>query len=392
MNDHLEIVGAGLTGLIASITAAEGGARVVVRERASEPGGRARTGSPPYRTNLGPHALYKDGPLWRWLAERDLLPPTRPAQPHSVRFHHRGRGRRMPPRAFLAAAWLAGREAPEDVDYRTWVASHGVRDLDACCNTAGFYTFAADPGRLSARFVNERQKRLVRPPSPARFVADGGWSALVARLAAHADGLGVEIRFGERVSALPPGPVIVATELRHATELLGEPLEAPRARAALLDVALTARRGDPSAVVDLDGAAFVERYTAFDRGLAPEGESLLQAHAGLHDGEDIAGGVERIERVLDACFEDWRARETWRAQRSSDGRSGAVELPGSSWRDRPAIDRGGGVFLAGDAVAAPGLLAEVGLASAVEAARAAILHLDAGPAPAAPEPRRAARA
>ncbi len=160
MKKQLDIVGAGITGLVAAVTAAEAGARVVVHERASAPGGRARTASPPYRTNLGPHALYADGPLWEWLKERGLLPPTRPAQLHSVRFHHRGRSRMLPPRGYLSAVRLAGRDAPEDVDYRAWLAGQGVKDLDAACNSAGFFTFSADPGELSARFVNERQKRL----------------------------------------------------------------------------------------------------------------------------------------------------------------------------------------------------------------------------------------
>ncbi len=30
----------------------------------------------PYKANLGPHVLYKDGPLWAWLRERKLLPPA----------------------------------------------------------------------------------------------------------------------------------------------------------------------------------------------------------------------------------------------------------------------------------------------------------------------------
>ncbi len=55
-----------------------------------------------------------------------------------------------------------------------------------------------------------------------------------------------------------------------------------------------------------------------------------------------------------------------------DGRSGALDMPGTSWRDRPAVDRGDGVFLAGDMVAAPGLLAEVSWASGVQAARLAL--------------------
>jgi hypothetical protein len=60
-----------------------------------------------------------------------------------------------------------------------------------------------------------------------------------------------------------------------------------------------------------------------------------------------------------------------------EGRTGALDHPGFSWRDRPAVDRGGGVYLAGDAVAAPGLLSEVSVASALEASRLA-LGIDAG--------------
>ena len=55
-----------------------------------------------------------------------------------------------------------------------------------------------------------------------------------------------------------------------------------------------------------------------------------------------------------------------------DGRTGALDPPGKTWRDRPAIDRGDGVFLAGDMVAAPGCLSEIAWASAVEASRLAV--------------------
>ena len=69
-----------------------------------------------------------------------------------------------------------------------------------------------------------------------------------------------------------------------------------------------------------------------------------------------------------------------------DGRSGALDPPGQTWRDRPAVDRGGGVLLAGDWVAAPGLLSEVAWASAVEAGRLAL----AAAAAARPSLRRVA--
>lgn len=56
-----------------------------------------------------------------------------------------------------------------------------------------------------------------------------------------------------------------------------------------------------------------------------------------------------------------------------DARTGALDAPGSSWRDRPAVNRGDGVFLVGDMVAAPGLLSEVSWASAIEASRLALV-------------------
>jgi len=52
--------------------------------------------------------------------------------------------------------------------------------------------------------------------------------------------------------------------------------------------------------------------------------------------------------------------------------TGALDLPGTTWRDRPAIDRGKGIFLAGDQVAALGLLSEVAFASASRAAAGAL--------------------
>src|SRR5688572_19245827 len=53
------IVGAGLAGLSAAVTAARAGARVTVLDRAGSPGGRATTRDENgYLFNIGPHALY----------------------------------------------------------------------------------------------------------------------------------------------------------------------------------------------------------------------------------------------------------------------------------------------------------------------------------------------
>lgn len=69
----------------------------------------------------------------------------------------------------------------------------------------------------------------------------------------------------------------------------------------------------------------------------------------------------------------WHDRVTWRRGAVANGRSGTLDPPGSTWRDRPAIDRGDGVYLAGDMVAAPGLLSEVSVSSALTASRGALV-------------------
>jgi len=140
----------------------------------------------------------------------------------------------------------------------------------------------------------------------------------------------------------------------------------------LVDAGIVAARRDPYIVSDLDEAGWVERFSAQDASLAPEGHSLVQAQLGARPDESLEEALERIEGLLDATLEGWRERVVWKRRQLVEDASGALDLPGTTWRDRPAIDRGDGVFVAGDMVAAPGLLAEVAWASAVEAAALAV--------------------
>jgi hypothetical protein len=91
----------------------------------------------------------------------------------------------------------------------------------------------------------------------------------------------------------------------------------------------------------------------------------------IRPGESAASATDRLERLLDASFDGWRERETWRRRQVMKGRTAALDPPGKNWRDRPQVDRGDGVFLAGDMVAAPGCLSEIAWASAIEASRLA---------------------
>jgi phytoene dehydrogenase-like protein len=372
---EITVVGGGLAGLTAAISCAEEGASVRLLEAHEELGGRARSTTGPYKANLGPHAILASSPLWDWLGERGLLPPHARPPLSGVRFRWRDEIRRVPAvGAAVAALRLRGRTAPVDLDFRTWASDQvGADAADQLARSAGIITYHHDPGELSAAFVWEPLVRgLLSAPPTARYPI-GGWTAIVEPMRDRALALGVEIRTGERVTELPTAPAIIATELADARTLLGDDsLRWMSGRAVCLDLALKRRRGDPFVVVDLQETGWAERYTAADKTLAPEGEELIQAQMPIRPDESPDGAAGRLERLLDAAYDGWRERETWRRRQVMDGRTGALDPPGKSWRDRPAIDRGDGIFLVGDMVAAPGCLSEIAWRSAVEASRLAV--------------------
>jgi phytoene dehydrogenase-like protein len=375
--NEITVIGGGIAGLTAAITCAEGGASVRLLEARETLGGRARSTDGPYKANLGPHAIYAGGALWDWLSARELMPPLARPLLTGARFHYDGAIHRTPPLSLIPPGLrLRGRLAPVDQAFRPWVTDHSdVRTADLLSSLAGVYTFYHDPGELAAAFVWERTQRLLltaRPP--ARFIV-GGWGMLVAALERHARSLGVKIITGERVDSLPDPPVIIATELSDARRLLDDDtLRWLSGRTICLDIGLTSRRGDPWIVSDLDSAGWIERYSAQDSSLAPDGEHLVQGQMPIRPGESAEDAATRLEALLDASFEEWRGHVTWRRRQVMDGRSGALDLPGTTWRDRPAIDRGNGTFLCGDQVAAPGCLSEVSIASAIEAGNLALGH------------------
>ncbi|MCX4675296.1 NAD(P)-binding protein [Streptomyces sp. NBC_01433] len=379
---RIHVIGGGFAGLTAAVTAAESGAQVTLHEAHHTLGGRARTAEGPYRTNEGPHALYNGGPHWTWLAQRGLLGPVAavpPLEGARFRFRRDGVSRRIPPLAMLRLARRSARHAPVDADYLGWATGQvGEAGARAAAHYMGVALFHHDPGSLSAAFVQERFRRAATLPPEARYPV-GGWAQVIDRMAARARNLGVRVETTARVDApalaalARTGPVVVATSLDAARTLLDDPaLTWDSGRTALIDLAVRTRRGDAFVVSDLDAPGWIERFSAQDRTLAPAGEQLVQGHVPIAPGTPRADGVARAEQLLDLGFPGWRDRVTWRREALAAGRTGAVDRPGTTWRDRPSIIRGDGVFLAGDQVAAPGLLSEVSFNSGIEAATLAL--------------------
>ncbi|MBO0885205.1 MAG: NAD(P)/FAD-dependent oxidoreductase [Mycobacterium sp.] len=369
----IEVVGGGLAGLVAAVECAERGANVVLFEGTHSVGGRARSVKHDgYTTNLGPHALYQDGDAWAWLRERELLPETVSPPTDTFRYRYAGRLERRPEPLRRALQGLAG-PAPHELDFASWAeAQVGRESARVAAGVLTLPLFDADPGRYSASFAFEVFTRLTTPGIACYVV--GGWSELVDRLERRVRELGVRIETNVRVTTITHRPTIVATGAHSAARLLKDgSLRPARRQVGLVNVGTTAIC-DLSAVLDLDRGVYAVRSNAADSSLAPSGHSLLQCSAGLFDGELSSAAYARIEDVLDHAFPGWRSRCAF-VGRMTVAAPAAPDLPGSTFRDRPPIDYGGGVYLAGDYVASPGLLSEVCFNSARNAAAVA---LDAG--------------
>jgi len=366
---EIKIIGGGIAGLVAAISVAEQGGSAVLYEASPKLGGRARTEDGPYRPNLGPHALYH-GAFSDWLMAEGLCPEIEPPRKSAFKLARANRVR-MLPLALLPMLRSLKREAPIDLDYRSWAHQQmSRRGAEAAIGFASLPTFHGEPGSLSAAFVHERIQRSFANPSVS--YPKGGFGAIIDSLAFHAKRLGVRIETGKKLASLPDGPVIVATDFRAARRLLDDPaIDWPAPRTAMFDIAVETNRKDRTAVLDVDRGVYVSDYSAYDSTLAPAGQHLYQCCAGLREGEELTSGLARIRSVLDLSIPDWSSRCQWKRQGFSEG-AGAADPPGSSWRDRPALARGDDRWLVGDRVAAPGILCEVAFNSARQAAKEAV--------------------
>jgi phytoene dehydrogenase-like protein len=388
-NDHFIVVGGGLAGLTAAVALAERGHRVTLLEQSHRLGGRASTESRNgFQFNLGPHALYRNGPAHRTLLNWGI-PLT-------------GRTPSVKSDAYLAVEGEL-HAFPADV-LRLFITSafRGTEKL-AAARAFGQLMAQADPRATALEWIEQKTRpgrarmlveALIRLSTYANqmellsaqaalqqvqfaiknnvLYIDGGWETLVTGLAAKAQSLGVTIETGAMIDELPVNcsGTILAVPPSAVEKITGRKLTGSKAASltpihmATLDLALTSLpEKAPVFALGLDQPMYFSRHSATAQ-LAPEGHHVVHVSKYLSDGQ--AGTREELEKFATLIMPGWRDHLDFARFLPHLVVTHAIWTPAG----RPGVDALGipRVAIAGDWVGDTGMLADAAVASGLRAA------------------------
>jgi len=411
------IVGGGLSGLTAAVQLGQLGAATLVFDDGTELGGRARTAErDEFHLNDGSHRLYARGQGVAALRQLNIAIDAAPRGPNGGVAVWRGRPYTLPVGfcSLLTTALLpahAKRELAQllvllktmPVDtlqrvsiaqwLRTYTSDHDVKQLVLCMVRQA--TFCNDPARLSASAAIEQLRLSV---SGDVLYLNRGWASLVASLRTAAIANGTAISNGSRVTSIdatgvrashvtlangtrvPAAAVIIAASPRAARELLRAAVDynpsTTEVRVATLDLALrnlSRRRTVFACGIDEPWSFSADSVIAR---MPPSDGAVVHLIKYLRTGTIGTSADEgQLERVLDLLQPGWRRMVVYRrfipTMPVAHAMVAADEggFPGRPSGRVPGLEN---VFLAGDWVGPVGQLADASIASAVEAARAAV--------------------
>jgi phytoene dehydrogenase-like protein len=375
--------------LVAAGRLAQGGFETVLLEAGSHLGGRAaseRRGG--FILNQGPHALYVGGPAGRELKamgiELDWWNPTSVA---SV-FPREGKTKRTLGGSGQLGRWFLGLQRADPGELAGISAAEWIRrsmgSERARASAAALVrvtTFVADQESLSADVAATQLKIGLWPG--VRYLR-GGWQALVDALAAQAEADGAVLRTRAGVRGLTRDPngweialdgealradvvVVAAGGPETVAKLLGEqapPAPGPAAELSVLDLGLRSlpRRSQRFAL-GVDQPTYLSRHSP------PEHRDGVLLTLASYAREPRPA----LEALADAVQPGWREQVTLERFLPRMAAVSAIPTPaGGGLAGRPGIDRGEGLYLAGDWVGGEGWLVDAAISSGAAAAAAAL--------------------
>ncbi len=425
---HVVVVGGGIAGLSAAIFAARAGVEVTLLEAVSELGGRSRTRDEDgFRFNMGPHALYRNGPAAAVLNEIGVKPAGTAPELAGALAWCEGGLHTLPggPLSLMTTSLIGARDKltlgallarfPK-LDPTPWngrslteflketFASARLRDVFAALVRLSSYANA--PDAMSAGMAIAQVQGAL---GNGVIYLDGGWQSMVTLLGEAAEKAGVRIRSGVRVRAIED-PVSqsgrsLSVRLRDDTSIAADgvvlalgPGEASAlvdggtdpvlsqhaerslpVRAACLDVGLS-RLPSPKRTfaLGIDESTYVSLHSRAAQGMTPGGGAIFQLARYLAPDEkpDRTEIEVQLERQLDAMQPGWRdvacAKKLLLDVRVAHALPTA-EMGGLA--GRPRVDAleatRPGLSLAGDWVGPTGWLVDAAFASGRDAGRAA---------------------
>jgi phytoene dehydrogenase-like protein len=338
--------------------------------------------------NQGPHALYVGGPAGRELKALGIgLDWWNPTSPASVLLRD-GKPTRRLGGAGQLGRWFLGiqRVRPEElagISTAEWIR-RSLRSERARASAAALVrvtTFVADQESLSADVAATQLKIGLLPG--VRYLR-GGWQSLVDALSkrAEADGAMLRTRAGVRGlsrdadgwevtldgETLRADVVVVAAGGPDAVaKLLGDRSPAapgPAVEISVLDLGLESLpRRSRRFALGVDQPTYLSRHSP------PEHRDGVLLSLASYAREPRAV----LETMADSVQPSWRERVTLERFLPRMVAVSAMSTPdGGGLAGRPDIDRGEGLYLAGDWVGSEGWLVDAALSSGSAAAAAAL--------------------
>jgi phytoene dehydrogenase-like protein len=383
------VIGGGPAGLMAAGRLAEGGFGTLLLAAGPHLGGRAasevRGG---FVLNQGPHALYVGGPAGRELKASGIeLDWWQPASAASV-FPREGKPKRTLGGSAQLGRWFLRLQRTDprelaEISTSEWLRQ-SLRSERARASAAALVrvtTFVADQESLSAEVAATQLKIGLLPG--VRYLR-GGWQQLVDALGARAEAAGATLRMRAAVRGLDREAEIWVLNLDGETlraDVVVLAAGGPDAAAKLLGDRAPAAPGPAAelSVLDLGLRRLPHRSRRFALGI--DKPTYLSRHSppGHRDGVllTLASYAREPRPALEELAEE--VQPGWREEATLErflprmvAVSAIATAATGGLAGRPEVDRGGGLYLAGDWIGEEGWLVDAALASGAAAAAAAL--------------------